>query len=239
MRIGELSRTTGIPVPTIKFYVREGLLPPGELTSPNQARYGEAHVRRLRLIRALIEAGGLSVAAVRQVVDAVADSGRPVHDMLGDAARTVAPVIAEGSGREHLDEARAAVRDLIARRGWQVPPDHRWTEALTATVASFMAVGHEDYLDWLDDLAAAAEGVAAADLAYVARRVEREDLVERVVVGTVLGDSLLASLRRLAQVDASARRYGTEAVGAEAAAPGAAAPGPAAPEPAAPERAEP
>ncbi|MFJ7156395.1 MerR family transcriptional regulator [Streptomyces sp. NPDC101118] len=224
MRIGELSRTTGIPVPTIKFYVREGVLPPGELTSPNQARYGEAHVRRLRLIRALIEVGGLSVAAVRQVVDAVADSGRPVHEMLGDVARTVAPVVAEGPGRDHLDEAREVVRDLIARRGWQVPPEHRWTEALTATVASFMAVGHEDYLDWLDDLAAAAEGVAAADLAYVARRVEREDLVERVVVGTVLGDSLLASLRRLAQVDASARTYGTEAVEAGAPAPGAAAP---------------
>lgn len=29
MRIGELSRRTGVPVPTIKYYVREGLLPPG------------------------------------------------------------------------------------------------------------------------------------------------------------------------------------------------------------------
>ena len=35
MRIAELSQTTGVPVPTIKYYLREGLLPSGELTSPN------------------------------------------------------------------------------------------------------------------------------------------------------------------------------------------------------------
>ena len=53
MRIAELSRDSGVPVPTIKYYVREGLLPPGELTSPNQAQYDASHLRRLRLIRAL------------------------------------------------------------------------------------------------------------------------------------------------------------------------------------------
>jgi DNA-binding transcriptional MerR regulator len=37
MRIGELSKVTGVPVPTIKYYLREGLLPAGELSSPNQA----------------------------------------------------------------------------------------------------------------------------------------------------------------------------------------------------------
>ena len=41
MRIGELSRATEVPVPTIKYYLREGLLPHGELSSPNQASYGE------------------------------------------------------------------------------------------------------------------------------------------------------------------------------------------------------
>ncbi|MFC9487519.1 MerR family transcriptional regulator, partial [Streptomyces hydrogenans] len=84
MRIGELSRRTGVSVPTIKFYVREGLLPAGRLTSPNQAAYDETHVRRLRLIRALMDVGGLSVAAVREVITAVDDPERPVHALLGD-----------------------------------------------------------------------------------------------------------------------------------------------------------
>ena len=46
MRIAELSQKTGVPVPTIKYYLREGLLPAGELTSPNQAHYDDRHVQR-------------------------------------------------------------------------------------------------------------------------------------------------------------------------------------------------
>ncbi len=42
MRVAELSRRSGVSVASIKYYLREGLLPPGELTSPNQAHYGEA-----------------------------------------------------------------------------------------------------------------------------------------------------------------------------------------------------
>ena len=35
-----------------------------------------------------------------------------------------------------------------------------------------------------------------------------DDLVESVVIGTVLGDAVFASLRRLAHADGSARVYG-------------------------------
>ncbi len=57
MRISELSRTTGVPIATIKFYLREHLLPEGTRTSATQAQYGEEHVSRLRLVRALIGPG--------------------------------------------------------------------------------------------------------------------------------------------------------------------------------------
>src|SRR6478752_6940457 len=63
MRMKELSEVSGVPVATIKFYQRERLLPAGERTHPNQSVYGDEHLRRIRLIRALIEVGGLSVAA--------------------------------------------------------------------------------------------------------------------------------------------------------------------------------
>lgn len=67
--------------------------------------------------------------------------------------------------------------------------------------------GHGGFVELLDDYAAAAETVARADLDYVGRRVAREDLVESVVVGTVLGEAMFGALRRLAQADASARAY--------------------------------
>ena len=71
MRISALSARSGVAVATIKFYLREGLLPPGTATATNQADYDETHVRRLRLIRALIDVGGVPVASARAVVEAL------------------------------------------------------------------------------------------------------------------------------------------------------------------------
>ncbi|MFB7867528.1 MULTISPECIES: MerR family transcriptional regulator [unclassified Streptomyces] len=212
MRIGELSRRTGVSVPTIKYYVREGLLPAGQLTSPNQASYDEAHVRRLRLIRALLDVGGLSVAGVREVVAAVDDSERPLHDMLGAAADNVVPRY-QGAGDEPgeaLVGARAAVVDLIARRGWHTDPEGPAAEALAVALAALENVGHGGFVEVLDAYAEAAERVARTDLDYVARNVVREELVESVVVGIVLGDAMFGALRRLAHADASGKVFGAE-----------------------------
>ncbi|MYU47619.1 MerR family transcriptional regulator, partial [Streptomyces sp. SID7803] len=52
MRLSELSERSGIATATIKYYLREGLLPPGERLSATQAEYDESHLRRLRLVRA-------------------------------------------------------------------------------------------------------------------------------------------------------------------------------------------
>ncbi|MFC9582873.1 MerR family transcriptional regulator [Streptomyces yangpuensis] len=225
MRIGELSRRTGVPVPTIKYYLREGLLPAGELTSPNQASYGDGHERRLRLVRALLEVGGLSVAAIGEVLAAVDDKEQPVHDLLGAAATRLVPEFGDGGGGSGRgagsdgagapDAETVLARDRVARlieaRGWRIESGNKAAEALVAALASLARVGHGGFVDLLDDYAEAAERVGRTDLDYVARRVAREDLVEAVVVGTVLGDAVFAALRRMAQVDASARTFGEEA----------------------------
>ncbi|MFF3460249.1 MerR family transcriptional regulator [Streptomyces sp. NPDC002730] len=210
MRIGELSRRTGVPVPTIKYYVREGLLPAGQLTSPNQASYDDAHERRLRLIRALLDVGGLKVAAIAEVLAAVDDPGRSVHKVLGAATDPIVPRYAEGEPDAELEGARDEVRELIARRGWRVDDDTPAVEALATALAAMDRVGHGAFIEVLDDYASAAEQVARADIAYVGRRAGLDDLVESVVIGTVLGDAVLVALRRLAHVDVSARRYGDD-----------------------------
>lgn len=213
MRIGELSRRTGVAIPTIKYYVREGLLPPGELTSPNQASYGDSHERRLRLVRALIDVGGLSVQAVGEVLGAVDDPERPVHEVLGAAAKRIVPRYGEPDDPE-LEAAREDVADLIERRGWRTRPGGPAAEALAGALAAMERVGHGDFAaEVLDEYAQAAERVAAADLGYVGRKASREDLVETVVIGTVLGEAVFSAARRMAHQDASARMYGKEGDG--------------------------
>ncbi|WP_435971000.1 MerR family transcriptional regulator [Streptomyces sp. Qhu_M48] len=206
MRIGELSRRAGVSVPTIKYYVREGLLPAGELTSPNQAAYGETHVQRLRLIRALLDVGGLSVASIREVIGEIDDPGRQVHKVLGTVAGRLVPRYEEpGSG---VEEAREQVAALIEARGWRTQPTGPASEALAVALATLEEVGHGGFAEVLDVYADAAEGVARADLEYVSRNVAREELVESVVVGTVVGDAIFSALRRMAQTDASDRTFG-------------------------------
>ena len=70
MRISELSTRSGVPVPTIKYYLREGLVPEGVRSSPTQAEYDDVHLQRLRVIRALV-GSGVSVAETRKVLAAL------------------------------------------------------------------------------------------------------------------------------------------------------------------------
>lgn len=51
MRIGSLAEATGTPVETIRFYEREGLIPPTQRSDNNYRVYTAAHADRLAFIR--------------------------------------------------------------------------------------------------------------------------------------------------------------------------------------------
>jgi DNA-binding transcriptional MerR regulator len=205
MRIADLSRESGVPVPTIKYYVREGLLPPGELTSRNQAQYGDDHLRRLKLIRALTEVGGLSIAATRGLLSAADSPGTSLHDALGKAQYATTPSLV---GKASSDAYAAAARqadELITRHGWQVKPDSPARQLLAGVLATLRDLGDDDLLSLADAYAGPAEQIAAADLKAILDRPTLDARLKGVIVGGVLGDTLLAALRRLAQENASAR----------------------------------
>lgn len=205
MRIGELAKLTGVSVPTIKYYVREGLLPPGERTSPNQVRYGGPHVRRIKLIRAMLEVGGLSVAAARDVLGELGSPERTVHGMLGVAQSAVTRSAAGPGAGEERERAERDVRELVRRRGWAVKPENPGWQALVQIVVTYRGLDREDLLTLLDAYAEAAGRLAEAELAKIADVAGTDGKVEGVVLGTVLGDAAMAALRRIAQEDASAR----------------------------------
>ena len=116
MRISELSRVSGVPVATIKFYLREGLVPEGVRTSPNQAQYDDAHVQRLRLVRALVGVGGLSLAATKNVLGQIDEPTGLTLDLLGTAHQAVAPDLPG-----EVDLAPAV--SLLRRWGWDACAD--------------------------------------------------------------------------------------------------------------------
>jgi DNA-binding transcriptional MerR regulator len=205
MRIAELSRRSGVPVPSIKYYVREGLLAAGELTSPNQAQYDEGHVRRLRLIRALVDVGDLSIAEMRDVLASIDSPGKTLHERMGSAQAAVTPTLAGEVDEESWALASRQVEELVRRRGWQVKPGSRAWQLLVHVLATFHVLGQDELAGLLDDYADAAERLAQVEVDCVLRRPDVESMLEGVVIGTVLGDALLAALRRLARANVSAR----------------------------------
>lgn len=205
MRMSELSATTGTPIATIKFYQREGLLPAGVRTSPNQASYDETHVRRIRLVRALLGAGGLEVATAKQVIAAI-DSDLPINHVFGVAQRAASARIDErGAG----DQALGRVDELLA--DLRIHPSNPGRAAAAAVITAFESTGQQHEPDWYRRYLEAALLVAEADLDMVDRREGRDAKAETVVVGTALGDSLFAALRRAAQEHVSTTRYEPDA----------------------------
>lgn len=201
MRISELVERSGVPLSAVKYYQREGLLPEGVKTAPNQVVYSDAHVRRVRLIRALLETGGLSVAATKDVVAAVDAEDEPLAETFRVAQHAMsAPRAAESAPS---DTARGLVAAITASRGWRVTTDNPGVDTAARALDGLLVIGFDALEAYLAAYADAAALVAAADLRALAGLQERDAVAERMVVGTVLGDPLLAGLRRLAQQDAA------------------------------------
>lgn len=206
MRMAELSRASGVPIATIKYYLRENLMPRGEASSPNQATYGDAHVQRLRLIRSLIDIGGLPVATVRDVLAAVDDPDTSVHQMLGATVFAVTKVH-QPEPDEHHDRAAAEVEQLLGRTGWQVHAGSPTLDVARAVLAALHRLGHDRVAGNLDQYARATEQIAEADLGALVDVPGRDARAEFALVATVLGDTLLAALRRMAQEHVSAKHF--------------------------------
>jgi DNA-binding transcriptional MerR regulator len=209
MRISELSHVTGVPVPTIKFYLREAILAPGRRIAANQAEYDESHVRRLRLIRALAEVGGLPLATVRDVLRAVDDPDLPMHEALGIAHRALAPELAEQDAPA-VAEARKEVDRFLDRLGWKVSPDAPARDELAVALATLRRLGWPNADTRLfEHYARAADRLAAREVERTTPAgATRSEMMERVVIGTVIFNAVLSALRRLAQEHRSAARLG-------------------------------
>lgn len=205
MRIGELSRRSGVSIPTIKFYLRESLLPAGVATAANQAEYAEAHVQRLQLIRAMIDAGRLSVARTREILGALDSGTLAPHDLLGVAHDAVTRPIRGDRDDPEFRAARAEVEALARARGWLVEKDARALDQAADAIRTLRALGQDDLIDLQDAYADAAQMVAEREWAAVVARRDPARMVEAVVVGTVLGETLFNAFRLLAQESTSAK----------------------------------
>lgn len=206
VRISELAEQSGATVATIKYYLREGLLPPGNKVGERRAEYCERHVARLRLLRVLREVGDIPVSDLKGVVEAIENESLSIHEMNGAAydalARTSGAVSAE---------MRVLAQQVVQQAGWtHVRPDSPALDHLAGLLGVIVDLGAmfdmnhaAKYLGLIDALAA--YEVSRLD---TAERIEdRDAVVQQMVIGQVVFGQLVLSLRRIGHEHHSAVRF--------------------------------
>jgi DNA-binding transcriptional MerR regulator len=195
MKISNLSRRSGVSVPTIKFYLREQLLPPGNLTARNQAEYDETHLARLRLVRLLTGIGMMSLASVREVLAAIDSNCLSPHGLAQVVNRALMPehqrLAAELDGCQFAEEG---VGKFLNGVGWNVPADAPERESLKGVMSALHSLGVACTPDVFEPYVNAAERLAL-------REIEGETAAEgaaAVVARVVLFEVAFAIMRRMA-----------------------------------------
>ncbi|HEU5062837.1 MAG TPA: MerR family transcriptional regulator [Solirubrobacterales bacterium] len=170
LRMRELAEASGVPAPTIKHYLREGLLPEPVKTSRNMAYYPPEFVDRIKLIKRLQEERYLPLKAIKDVLDA------------RERSRTSAAEVRKRYGvpKEVLD--RLAELEVLTpnSRGYS-PSDVTIIEA----ISRFRAGGYDEQIGFTvyDTLRykAALEELVRQEVDVVMERLAGEVPPERVV----------------------------------------------------------
>jgi DNA-binding transcriptional MerR regulator len=191
LRMGELAEASGVPAPTIKHYLREGLLPEPVKTSRNMAYYPPEFVDRIRLIKRLQEERFMPLKAIKAVLDEDPERARALLELedrileraLGEErTRTSAAEVRERYGipREVLDRLEQIELLSPNSRGYS-SSDVRIIEA----ISRFRAGGYDEQIGFTvyDTLRykKALEELVAQEVEMVMDRLAGEVPPERVV----------------------------------------------------------
>lgn len=109
----ELERASGVGRETIRYYIREGLLPEPRRASRNSAVYSAEHVQRLKTIKRLQEERYLPLAVIRTMLQSGVDEVLLETGAFPHLDRMLA---ARVEGTDELGEP-LSLSDLVARLG--------------------------------------------------------------------------------------------------------------------------
>jgi DNA-binding transcriptional MerR regulator len=212
VQLSELSERSGVSVASVKYYLREGLLPPGTPVSARKADYDEQHLRRLRLVRAMLTVGGMSVAQARDVLAVAEDPAFGRHTRLGVAQYMLPPHVTppteDATEREAWTALRTEVLTLLQQElGWRIHDAAPALDTLTQAIGTLRALGYRAGADLIRRYAEALHPIADAEYQVIEEFPVLEEAIEATIAYTMLYEPVLLSLRRLAHEDVSARLH--------------------------------
>lgn len=198
LRISELSRQSETSVSTIKFYIREGLLFPGQATARNQAFYNEKHLERLDLIRRLKEFAGLSIETIGAVLNAAGAEPDEVRSM--GAGLDATGSLPKSPRSKYRVDSLEMISRLIESKGWEISEDDTTIEDIASALEKILEGWPFELPDKMLE--------NYADLTYEMVQMEilddwhegldEDGVLKFALLGTFLFEPLILAMRRLA-----------------------------------------
>lgn len=173
---------------------------PGEPTSATGARYGEQHVRRLALIRALAGAG-LAIPRIRAVLELVDSDERSEFETFGRAIAQLPPYV-----EPEPDPEFPRARKVLEFLGQVFEPRYvavaHLERALIGLEDAGLSLSDERLRAYGDHI----RGIAEVEIELMPTS-STEDGIRYAVLGTAMYEPVLTALRRLAHQDLAARHF--------------------------------
>jgi DNA-binding transcriptional MerR regulator len=210
VRIGELAKRSGVPIPTIKHYLREGLIAPARKSGRTMSWYDPSLIGKLRAIKELQRRQFLPLDVIRETIER--DTEAPDELTAADA---IARVLARHGGKRSRSREEILARgnsarelDLLAAAGLAVPTgaDHRYRGddlALLSTLGAARRAGITPEMLPFEILApylAAMRALVAVELRMfregVIARAKPGEVARLTVAATKLSERLVVLIRR-------------------------------------------
>ncbi|MEO1918256.1 MAG: helix-turn-helix domain-containing protein [Paracoccaceae bacterium] len=102
LSIGELSRKTGVKIPTIRYYEQMGLVDAPERSAGNQRRYSTRELERLTFIKHARDLG-LKIDAIKELLELSAHPKQPCANANRIAATHLGAIKAQIAQLQRLE----------------------------------------------------------------------------------------------------------------------------------------
>jgi DNA-binding transcriptional MerR regulator len=209
VRIGELARRSGVPIATLKHYLREGLIAPARKSGRTMSWYDPALATRIKAIKELQKRQFLPLDVIK---DTLARDAEAPDDVA--AADAIAKVLARHGGKRTRSRDELLARgvcskelDLLAAAGLATPSgaDQRYRGddlALLVTLGAARKAGLSAELlpfDIIQDYLAAIRALVAVELRLFregVRRTAPDDVGRLTTAATKLSERLVVLVRR-------------------------------------------
>lgn len=203
MKLGELARSLDTTTASIKFYIREGLLPAGRKINQTTAVYDESHRRRLALILGLRGVIGTPLARIADLIAVIDDPAAGRLDVM-ETAQMIGVEGRNGDVDARPVGASAAVARVLEEQDW---PDAQ-SQARAAVERRLVRMHANGVHVSPQTLSRIATAVGSIGLMGLDVSGTRDEVALGVAVGTYEVSQLVVDMLSLAQTSHSIRGVG-------------------------------